>query len=527
MAQSRALLYGSALYHLALSWPAPQSLALHIKARLPGDAARGAGLLAGHFSHAGETVESALPPWDAARGEDWRAWLHGFSWLADLAALGSAPAARAARDWTEDWVRRHAAYDRFAWRADVLGDRLVAWLEQFDRLDGALVASFARQARHLARVAGREGEGLARLRSARGLVVAQAALGGRRRVAESLRRLEAETRHQFWPDGGHRARSPKAQLAALVCLVEARAALEAAGEAVSDGLLHAIERAGLMVRFFRHGDGGFALFNGADEGDAALIDRVLARAEAKGRAPLTAPDTGFERLQAGGTLALFDCGEPAPEGFDRDAHAGALSFEMSHGGERIIVNCGAVDTSQGAPGGSWRLALRATAAHSTAVVADTNSAEIRADGTLRQAPGGAPQQRAEQGGDLWAAATQDGYRANFGLTHARELFLAAAGDDLRGEDMLTGTAGRGFAIRFHLHPSVDPALQPDARAVSLRLPSGARWRFAAEGAVLSLGESIYAGSGAPVPTQQILLDGHVGTHGARVRWAIRRDGRDA
>jgi len=388
-------------------------------------------------------------------------------------------------------------------------------------MGGGLVASFARQARHLARVAGREGEGVARLNGVRGLVTVQAALGGKRRVADALQRLEHEIAVQFWPDGGHRARSPKAQLAALRCLVDARASLQAAGESVPDALLRAIERVGLMVRFFRHGDGGFALFNGADEGDAALIDLVLARADARGRAPLTAPDTGFERLQAGGTVALFDCGEPAAPGFDRDAHAGALSFEMSHGAERIIVNCGA---SAAEP---WRAALRATAAHSTAIVADTNSAEIRADGTLGQAPRGAKQKRVEHEGDLLVAATHDGYRANFGLTHARQLFLAADGDDLRGEDMLTGTAGSGFAIRFHLHPAVDPALQPGASAVSLKLPSGARWRFAAEGAVLSLGESIYAGSGAPVRTQQILLDGHVGTHGARVRWALKREGKAA
>ena len=67
-----------------------------------------------------------------------------------------------------------------------------------------------------------------------------------------------------------------------------------------------------MLRFFRHGDGKFALFNGANEGDGTTIDRVFNRADAKGRAPATAPHCGYERLRAGHSLVLFDCGKPPP-----------------------------------------------------------------------------------------------------------------------------------------------------------------------------------------------------------------------
>ena len=59
------------------------------------------------------------------------------------------------------------------------------------------------------------------------------------------------------------------------------------------------------------------------------------------------------------------------------------------------------------------------------------------------------------------------------LIYARELFLAADGDDLRGEDKLTGRSGANFAVRFHLHPSVEAALRDGETAAALRLPSGA------------------------------------------------------
>ena len=121
--------------------------------------------------------------------------------------------------------------------------------------------------------------------------------------------------------------------------------------------------------------------------------------------------------------------------------------------------------------------------------------------------------------------SHDGYRQRFGLIHARELYLAADGEDLRGEDKLTGRSGAAFVVRFHLHPAVEPQLVQDDSAALLRLPSGLVWRLRATGAEMSLAESIYLGSGELKKTQQIVLSGTTGTSGASVRWAIRREGR--
>ena len=57
----------------------------------------------------------------------------------------------------------------------------------------------------------------------------------------------------------------------------------------------------------------------------------------------------------------------------------------------------------------------------------------------------------------------------------------------------------------------------------IRLASAGLWRFKADGAVTSLGESVYMGEGTRQKTQQIVLDGHVGSNGATVRWSIQRE----
>jgi uncharacterized heparinase superfamily protein len=522
------VLYGSAVYHLSLWGRNPSSLAIHFDLRWLGSAARGMALQAGEFRLAGDVVRATTPPWAADMRSEWLAALHSFGWLSDLAASDGEAAWRAAREWTEDWLGRCDAWEHIAWRADVIGDRLVAWISYFNELAERdettplrtrLLASIARQLRHLSRVAASEAPGLPRLGALRGLVVAAAALGSERRLGRALGKLEREIETQILPDGGHVARSPAAQLTALRYLIEARAALRAFDAAVPAPLQSAIDRAAPMLRFFRHGDGRMALFNGANEDDAGHIDRVLARAEAKGRPPLSAPHSGFQRLQAGRSLVLAETGLPPAPGFDQEAHAGTLSFEMSFGRERLIVNCGAYH----GPDTNWRNVARATAAHSTLVVADTNSSELHANGGLGRRPLHAPSERAEEAGSQWLAATHDGYHPIFGLTHARQLFLAGDGEDLRGEDRVTGRAGQGFTIRFHLHPQVQASLTQDGSTVLLRLASGVGWRLRAQGAVMTLGESIYLGGSDLRKTQQVVLDGHVGSTGATVKWALRRE----
>ncbi|MGE3783555.1 MAG: heparinase II/III family protein, partial [Alphaproteobacteria bacterium] len=313
--------------------------------------------------------------------------------------------------------------------------------------------------------------------------------------------------------------SPSVQLRVLRDLIDIRAVLRAAALDIPTALQEAIERMAPLLRFFRHGDRRLALFNNSVEEDADLIDLVLARSESRGHAPTQGRQSGFQRLAAGKTLAIIDTGTKPPAGFDGAAHAGTLSFELSHGRDRIVVNCGGYRGSKPA----WRRVSRASAAHSVLVVDNTNAVEVLPDGPLGRGPAAVTCERAEEDGHQWIAAAHNGYRRRHGLTYARELYLSADGDDMRGEDRLTGRSGIAFTVRFHLHPSVTPALAADGNGAVLLLPGGAAWRLRAVGAEMSLAESIYLGSGEARPTRQIVLTGTTGRDGATVRWAIRRD----
>jgi len=517
------------LYRHTLIGRAPDDLKLRIGLRWPGDAKRGAAIAGGEIELSGELIRNPSPRWlPPSAGPEWIAAWHAFGWIDDLTTAGG-PARDAAGDLVKSWIRENTAWHDVAWRSDVLATRVFAWIAHFDEivrrdqdhtLRRAMLTSIAAQLRHLARTASWEVRGVARLRALKGLIAGRAALGApAARLAKVLKALEREVQAQIFPDGGHLSRNPSLQLQVLKDLIDTRAVLRAAQIETPAALQHAIERMAPMLRFFRHGDRRLALFNDSLEEDGVLIDLVLTRSETKGGAPNQAPQTGFDRLQAGRSLAIMDTGRPPPRGFDEIAHAGTLSFEMSHERERIIVNCG---TYRG-PKLSWSRVARASAAHSVLVVADTNSIEIREDGSLGGGPPSIARERAEHEGQQWISATHEGYRDRFGLTYARQLFLAANGEDLRGEERLTGRPGAAFTVRFHLHPSVQASLAQEGVAVLFRLPSGMCWRLRAAGAEISLGESVYLGSGEARKTQQVLLSGTVGSEGAAVRWALRRE----
>jgi uncharacterized heparinase superfamily protein len=126
-------------------------------------------------------------------------------------------------------------------------------------------------------------------------------------------------------------------------------------------------------------------------------------------------------------------------------------------------------------------------------------------------------------------ARHAGYEQTFGVTHERRLFLAANGRDLRGEDRflanldgLDHLANVDFAIRFHLHPSLNASLSRDRSSVMLVLPNRQGWRFSARGGVMVLEDSVYLpGHAKPRRGQQIVLKGTVGRPD-RVVWAFKR-----
>ena len=152
-----------------------------------------------------------------------------------------------------------------------------------------------------------------------------------RHIRTATRKLSDELQRQILPDGGHISRNPGALVELFSDLLPLRQTFAARNIAPPPALLNAIDRMMPMLRFFRHGDGSFALFNGMSNAPYDLVATLLAYDDTHGAPMANMPHTGFQRLDAGAMTVIVDTGPPPPPSVSHDAHAGCLSFELSSG----------------------------------------------------------------------------------------------------------------------------------------------------------------------------------------------------
>lgn len=525
------LLFALPLYEVSLGGTATRSAAATVPDSWPGNGQLGQEIVQGRLQLGGVGAAlktdfrlRSLSP--AARAE-----LHGFAWLRHLRAYGGDAARRRARELVTAWIAQQRAWSSEVWQPAVIGERIANLMGHYEffaasgeiALRQSLLRSVARQARHLSRCLPAGLAGSALVRAVKGLVVAGASLReGRPYLAQATAILARSLPRQVRADGGHLERSPASQLAVLRDLLDIRAWLHLAEVQPPPALIDAIQQMGPLLKLLQHPDGGLALFNGATEDEGLMVDLVLQRASGRPRQLLSGPQSGFQRLQAGRLSVLVDAGRPPEPGYDEFAQAGTLSFEATAGRQRMIVNCGAFP---GDP--QWGPLLRGTAAHSTLTLGEHNSSQVVKRGGLGRRPQQVLCRREERDGSQYLDMSHDGYQPLFGVEHHRRLVLSEDGEALIGEDRLEGgRAGLRFALRFHLHPSVQATLNQAGSACLLRLPRGEGWRFRVQERAIALEQSIYFGRPEePRRGLQIVLSGETEGQGATVVWWLQREAR--
>ena len=307
----------------------------------------------------------------------------------------------------------------------------------------------------------------------------------------ALQRLEEEIARQILPDGGHITRSPEALVHAYRHLVMVMDALTALDHEVPQPIRSAHDRIAPMLRFFRHGDGALALFNGGGESDPQ-DDRGAARARRSARpafrscAPFGLSAHGGEPHACGHGLRHAAQGRVLPMPRMRDAcHSNSAA-----GSQRIVVNCGAAarehdGTARCArprriPPSRWPT-RRWPAILSEGFARDLIGARLLGGPSARR--NAAPRDRRMAGASRQAMTAISTNSAS-SMSGASTLSPDGAIADRRRHARAQGAAVRErvpFAVRFHIHPDVRVS-PSQGGGVLLKLPSGEGWRFRCGGA---------------------------------------------
>lgn len=416
------------------------------------------------------------------------------------------------------WFTSHNRFSPDTWRADIVGERITRWINAFPvigptmriQMSALWLMQIRRHARHLNRPPSSGIKPWKRFLYHQGRLVSALELEElSHTLPDRLRAFGDDVDQQILGDGGHVSRSPAIALAVFAIFIEIRDALVARHIEAPTGLISAIDRMAPWIKGMRHGDGGFALINGATSSTAELIDAVLNASGSRGRAMSEAPHSGFYRMRSGQTTILFDSGrsDTAPDGQRAPA-----SFELSVGKNRIFSNCGTQlghHEGQEAGAATWHDVLRATAAHSTLIIDDKNIGavnDVRAD-------------RRDHDGARLIECSHDGYQTAFGIRHHRSVYLDTTGTDIRGEDQLKDGRSKAFSIRFHLHPGVNVSMVEGGGEVIIKPSKGRGWRFQSDHPIM-LDESVSFHDGRQHRTQQIVILGNHEPSQSIVKWRI-------
>jgi uncharacterized heparinase superfamily protein len=316
-------------------------------------------------------------------------WLYNLHYFDDLCAADGDARRELQRKLIARWIAENPPPRGNGWEPYPVSLRIVNWIKWHlagEWVDQSILDSLAMQARWLEEHVEWHLLGNHILANAKALVFAGLFFSGPeadRWLEQGMALLKRELPEQILADGAHFELSPMYHaiiLEDMLDLINVARYYGCADRGPLAELPDIAQRTRHWLAAMTHPDGEPAFFNDAAFGIAASRTELEAYAERLRLPPVMElgegvhhlASSGYVRVNRGAIAAILDVGAIGPDYLLGHAHADTLSFELSNGGERVIVNGG---TSTYEPGPE-RERQRATAAHSTVEIDDADSSEV-------------------------------------------------------------------------------------------------------------------------------------------------------
>ncbi len=277
--------------------------------------------------------------------------------------------------------------------------------------------------------------------------------------------LSAELSEQFLPDGGHYERSPMYHAICTEDLLDLINLIKSNPGSDLDQLLPEIQttthRALDYLSDVTHPDGEIALLNDSAHGVAPkpheifdyarrLIDYRPRNGHEEGRV-IQLRETGYFGYRYANDMLLWDCGPMGPQYQPGHGHCDVLSFELTFGGRRIIVDSGVCDYEDS----ETRRYARSTEGHNTIRVDGLDQSEIWHVFRVAR-PASVKLLDVSYGQySITMSGQHHGYERLPGkVTHARRLHAMPAEGRIDIMDSLMGGGTHLIELFVHLHPDL-------------------------------------------------------------------------
>lgn len=390
------------------------------------------------------------------------------------------------------WIEHNPLGHGDGWDAYPVSERIVNWVKAFCAFENSIridedfqqvfLKSLFKQALFLERNLEYHIGGNHLIKNAKALVAT--GLFFRNAMAKSWLRkgmlvLWKELREQILADGGHYERSPMYHILVLQDYLECVIFLNKAGIAVPDWVKATLERSINFLENILHPDGEIPLFNDSAFGIAGNPQVILSAGRKiladlhKEEAPqavkrVTSDDhsplhhSPLTTLFASGYFVMRDAenqrfmiidgGKLCPDHLPPHAHSDLLSYELSLGEHRMIVDSGVSEYQAG----QWRQYSRSTRAHNTLMVDKVEQAEAWGSFRLGRRAYPIEVNWIETDDVVLFEGAHDGY-AQMGIIPKRRVFFIQQ-DFWLVFDEIEGSGEHLVESFIHFHPEVEVRL---------------------------------------------------------------------
>jgi len=458
--------------------------------------------------------------------------MHSFEWLSEFKTTGGINFLKKSRNLILDWKSCKYKLNSDVWKDILIARRIINLSINFDFFGLSANNDFQKKIIDLIYFHFKHLVILSRLHPekndvdieiSKSLLLTSQIFGNRNLFIKIINTIKVQTKNQINANGFHKSINIIEQARFIHQLVEIKNILlfyNYDGWPEIDSII--IDMVSLLKNFF-HKDLSLPLFNATNNMKRDYVIRIAnLQKDIKIKKLLNISD-GIVVVDANKTKLFFDITKPNSKLLNKKIHSGTLSFEMSHGNEKIITNCGSPEKYLG----KNQVFFRYSAAHSTITINNTNISELSEKSGYRRIPQSIKNSSEELKNYFVISGSHDGYKKNYGLLIKRTLKISKNGNSLSGIDQILSLKNKNknntFEIRFHLMPDCTCAITNNDKLVIIKSKSGIAWYFRSINNKIKIEESLYIGNGDyPVSTKQIILFGTSNKIKNIVEWNLNK-----
>ena len=234
---------------------------------------------------------------------------------------------------------------------------------------------------------------------------------------------------------------------------------------------------------------------------------------------------GYAVLSNKKTSLIMDIGSSPDKKISSNYQAGALSFEITSNGKKLICNSGYFQNHNH----QLNELSKSSAAHSTLILDDRSSCKfnkIKNKGSKISHGLKILKKNIVFEKNYWKInAAHDGYLKQYGIVHEREIEFYPEQIKFIGHDKIIskdGVKNLKFEIRFHLEPSIKIMRTQNNKSILIDL-DGEGWKFNSDNNNMNIDNGLYFGKkNTFVGNQNIVISGMTNDENHTIKWEITK-----